>query len=191
MAVIPARPRRPKDKGCVENGVLLTERRILAVLRHRQFESLGEANKAIWELLDQINHKPFQKMPGSRASLLEELDRAALRALPTQPYEYCEWRKAKVNIDYHVVVDSPYYSVPYKLVGKTMQVRLTANCVELFDRGQRVAAHVRRPGQGSLDNAARAASQVTPRALEVVAGAHQTVGTHDWALYWSTDQRPA
>ncbi len=148
MSVIPARPRRPKDKGCVENGVLLTERRILAVLRHRQFESLGEANKAIWELLDQINHKPFQKMPGSRASLFEELDRAALRALPTQPYEYCEWRKAKVNIDYHVVVDSHYYSAPYRLVGKTMQVRLTANCVELFDRGQRVAAHVRSQDKG-------------------------------------------
>src|SRR4029078_10800167 len=102
VTVIPARPRRPRDKAKVEGGVLVVQRWILARLRHRTFYSLNELNQAIWELLEELNDKPFQKLEGSRSSPFEKLDRPALRALPPLRYELSERRKARVNIDYHV-----------------------------------------------------------------------------------------
>jgi transposase len=143
VAVIPARPRKPRDKAKVENGVLLVERWILARLRNRRFYSLGELNTAIRELLVVVNRKPFKKMAGSRQSLFEEIDRPALRPLPPRPYEFATFQGAKVHIDYHVQVDNHYYSVPYQLVGEKVAVRLTVSTVEICLRGRRVASHLR------------------------------------------------
>ena len=142
-AVIPARVRKPKDKAKVEVAVQVAERFILARLRHRTFFSLAEANAAINELVEQLNRRPFKKLPGSRQQLFETLDRPALAALPAQPYQFAEWRQARVNIDYHVEVDGHYYSVPYALVKEPLDVRLTATTVECLHKGQRVASHVR------------------------------------------------
>jgi transposase len=149
VAIVPARVRRPRDKAKVEVGVLLVERWILAALRHRTFFSLTELNRAIAGLLERLNARPFKKLPGTRRELFEHLDRPALRALPATPYEYAEWRKARVNIDYHVAVEKSYYSVPYQLVRRQLDVRITARTVECLHRGKRVAAHVRahRTGQ--------------------------------------------
>ncbi|WP_038820946.1 Mu transposase domain-containing protein, partial [Pseudomonas syringae] len=83
---------------------------ILAVLRNRQFFSLGELNTAIALLLDRLNHKPFKKLPGSRRSAFEALDQPALQGLPEHPYVYAEWKKVRVHIDYHVEVDGHFYS---------------------------------------------------------------------------------
>lgn len=143
MAVIPARVRRPRDKAKVEAGVLVVERWILAALRHRQFFSLGELNAAIRELLERLNTRPFRKLPGSRRSRFEALDRPALQALPATRYEYAEWSSVRVRRDYHVDVDAHAYSVPHPLVGKQLDVRLTADGVELLDRSRRVACHPR------------------------------------------------
>jgi len=142
-AVIPARPRKPRDKAKVESSVLLAERWILAALRHRTFFSLTEANAAIRQRLDWLNRRPFKKLPGSRLSLFEELDRPALRPLPAQPYEYATWRSAKVNVDYHVEVDRHWYSVPHQLVGQVCDIRVTAGTVEVLHRSRRVASHPR------------------------------------------------
>jgi transposase len=142
-AIIPARPYKPRDKAKVEAGVLLAERWILARLRNRTFFSLNEANAAIAELLEELNNHPFQKLPGSRRSLFEQLDRPVLRPLPERPYEYATWKKATVNIDYHVDVERHYYSVPYQLARQRCEVRLTATTVEVLHRGQRVASHRR------------------------------------------------
>ena len=101
-AILPTRVRKPKDKAKAEKAVLDVERRILAALRNRCFFSLHELNEAIEWLLIQYNERPFQKLEGSRRSLFEQLDKPALRPLPVQPYEYAEWKKAWVNIDYHV-----------------------------------------------------------------------------------------
>jgi transposase len=114
-AIMPTRPRKPKDKAKVESAVLVVERWILAVLRNRTFFSLAELNIAIWEALEKLNQKPFQKLEGSRQSLFLTLDKPALRPLPASPYEYATWRKARVNIDYHITVDYIHYSVPYTL----------------------------------------------------------------------------
>jgi len=143
VAVVPARPRKPRDKAKVEAGVLLVERWILAALRKRTFFSLGEVNEAIAELLTRLNQKPFRKREGSRQSLFETLDQPALRALPAERYEYGEWKTARVNIDYHVEFGNHFYSVPYAFTQQEVEVRATASTVEIFHHGVRVASHLR------------------------------------------------
>lgn len=143
VAVIPARVRKPRDKAKAENGVLVVERWILARLRNRTFFSLTELNEAIAELLEALNNRPFQKLPGCRMSLFESLEKPVLMPLPTQRYEYAEWKRAAVNIDYHVEVEGHYYSVPFTLAKKKLDVRFTGRTIELFDKGQRVASHRR------------------------------------------------
>ena len=142
-ALIPARPYKPRDKAKVEAGVQLAERWIIAVLRHRRFTSLAELNEVIGDLVTRLNDKPFKKLEGSRASLFAELDQPALRPLPATRYEFATWRRAKVNIDYHVEVERHYYSVPYQLAGSVVEVRLTSTNVEVFMKSQRVASHLR------------------------------------------------
>ena len=148
FAVIPARVRKPRDKAKVEGGVLLVERWILAALRKQRFFTLAALNQAIAELLDRLNQRPFRKLAGSRASRFEKLDRPALRPLPSEPYVFAQWKKARVHIDYHVDVENHYYSVPYVLLHHQVDIRYTALTVEIFHRGQRVASHARsyKPG---------------------------------------------
>jgi transposase len=148
VAVLPARARRPRDKAKAEAGVLLVERWILAVLRNRTFFSLEELNRAIARLLKRLNERAFNKLPGSRRELFEQLDYPALQPLPAQAYEFAEWKKVRVNIDYHVEVDGHYYSVPYQLVKRPLDARVTARTVECFHRGQRVASHCRSQRKG-------------------------------------------
>ena len=124
-------------------GVQIVQRWILAALRHRTFFSLSELNAAIALLLERLNARAFRKLPGSRRSLFEQLDRPALRPLPTERYVFAQWKKVRVNIDYHVEVERHYYSVPHALVGRQLDARITANTVECLYRGQRVASHVR------------------------------------------------
>ena len=142
-AVIPARVAKPRDKAKVEVGVQVVERWILARLRHRTFFSLVEANQAIRELLDRLNERPFRKLPGSRKSLFESLEKPVLQPLPQSRYEYAEWKKARVNIDYHVEFEGHYYSVHHQLVKKQVELRITAETVECLLKGKRVASHRR------------------------------------------------
>lgn len=142
-AVIPARVRRPKDKAKAEVGVQIVQRFILAGLRHRTFFSLAEANAAIRERLEMLNNRSFRKLPGTRKSRFEELDRPAMLSLPETPYEYAEWIKARVHIDYHVEADDHFYSVPHRLVREQVMVRYTATTVECFHNGKRVASHAK------------------------------------------------
>ncbi len=142
-AILPARVKKPRDKGKVENGVLVIQRWILMKLRKRRFFSLDEANQAIRELLEKANARPFKKLPGSRQSTFEEIDKPALLPLPAQPYEYAEWKKARVNIDYHVEFKDHYYSVPYQLIGQLLDLRATSKILEIFHRGKRITSHQR------------------------------------------------
>ena len=147
-AVLPARVRRPRDKAKAEAGVQLVERWILAVLRNRTFFSLQELNAEIARLLERLNARAFKKLPGSRRELFEQLDRPALHPLPAEPYQFAEWKKVRVNIDYHVEVAGHYYSVPHALVKKPLEARITENTVECFYQGRRVASHLRSPLKG-------------------------------------------
>ena len=142
-AVIPARVKKARDKAKVESGVLLVERWILAALRNHIFTSLAELNEAIRGLLARLNERPFQKLPGSRRAMFETLDRPALLPLPASPYVFEEWSMARVGIDYHVEVDGHYYSVPYALVKKKVEIRATSATVEVLFQHHRVASHAK------------------------------------------------
>ena len=141
--VLPARPRSPRDKAKVEAAVQNVERWIMAPLRNQTFFSLGELREAIRPLLAALNERPFDKTEGSRRSWFEDLDRPALKPLPAQRYEYAEWRKARVNIDYHIQAGHALYSVPHPLARREVDVRITARTVEIFHKHRRVAAHLR------------------------------------------------
>jgi len=148
--VIPARSAKPRDKAKVESAVLVAERWILAALRNHKFFSVAELNKAIAEKLRDFNSRKFQKLDTTRKALFEGIDKPALKPVPERPYEYAEWKKARVNIDYHIEVDRYYYSVPYQLVKEQVDVRLTPSTVEVLFRNRRVASHPRSYRKGAF-----------------------------------------
>jgi transposase len=142
--ILPARPAKPRDKAKTEVGVQIVERWILARLRHETFFSLATLNARIAELLADLNARPMRLYRASRRDLFERLDQPALRPLPAEAFVYSEWKiGARVNIDYHIELHGHYYSVPYTIIHESVDARLTATTVEIFHRGQRVAAHRR------------------------------------------------
>ena len=194
-AVLPARPRHPRDKPKVEGAVLLVQRWILARLRNRRFFSLGELNVAIKELLADLNQRPFKKLPGCRRSAFELLDAPALRPLPASRYVISRWKTAKVNIDYHVEFEGHYYSVPHRLVGAKIDVRVSGNLLECFASNQCVASHAVSTQRGGFSTTAdhmpashRAHLEWTPAKL-IAWG--QSIGVSTAAMVtWQLEHRP-
>ena len=148
-AVLPARPYKPKDKAKAENAVLIVERWIMARLRNEIFSGLAQLNKAISNLVSDLNSRPFKKMPGSRISTFEDIEKSALRPLPAHPYEYKHYKKARVHIDYHIELEQHYYSVPYQWIGKEVDLRFSAECIECWYQGKQIALHTRSYRKGS------------------------------------------
>jgi transposase len=154
-AVLPARPRRPRDKAKVEGCVLIVERWLIGRLRDRRFYSLAELNAAIGELLQRLNEeRPIRRLGVTRRQLLEELDRPLLKPLPIDPYVFAEWRVRRVGIDYHVDVEGHFYSVPHRFARNEVEVRLTGRTVEIFAKGERIAVHMRSSRNGKHTTAA-------------------------------------
>jgi transposase len=154
-AIMPARVRTPKDKATVEGAVGTVSTFILAAIRNQQFFSPRELNEVIRERLHLLNHKAFQKKPGSRATLFSE-ERASLLPLPVQEFELAVWKIATVSFNYHVGVDGQFYSVPYDYIKRKVDVRATRHVVEVFFEGSRICSHVRlygRQGQYSTQEA--------------------------------------
>jgi transposase len=155
------------SKAKAEFGVQLVERWILARLRHWRFFSLAELNAAIGELLVALNNRPFQKLDGSRRSWFELLERPALRPLPLTPFEYAEFKKAKVSrLDYHVEFDRHYYSVPHALVGQEVELRVTRTTIEVLYHHRRVASWARSARRGDYST--------LPEHMPAAHRAHQT-----------------
>ena len=142
-AILPTRPRKPRDKAKVEVGVLIIERYVLARLRKTRFFSLAELNVAMREIVTDLNTRVMRKLGVSRVELLQKIERPALKALPSEPYQYAEWKKCRVAPDYHVEVDHHYYSVPSRLIREQVEARMTDATIEIFHRGTRIASHVR------------------------------------------------
>ena len=169
--VVPARPRKPKDKAAAEAAVLLAQRWILARLRDETFFGLCALNQAIRVLLDELNDRPMQKLGISRRALYEQTERPALRPLPAMRYVLAQWKQCRVNIDYHVMVERHAYSVPFQLLREPVEVRYTTTTVEVFFKGRRVASHRRRhDGQPStvaehMPSAHRAHAEWSPSRL--------------------------
>ena len=146
-AILPARPRRPRYKAKVEVAVLLVELWLLGRLRHRRFYSLAELNTAIGELSRQLNdERPIRRLGVTRRALFEELDRPNLTSLPAESYCFAEWRVRRVGVDYHVELEGHFYSVPYRFARSEVEARLTPRAVEIFLKGERIAAHLRASG---------------------------------------------
>ena len=171
VAVLPARPYRPRDKAKAEVAVLVVQRWILARLRHHRCFSLAEVNQCIAGLLEDLNNRPFKQLPGSRRSAFEALDKPALRPLPRHPYRYVAIKPVTVNIDYHVQYRHHYYSVPHQYVGEKLDLHAGETLVELYCRQQRVATHPRQDRPGFTTNPAhmptrhRAQHQWSPERL--------------------------
>jgi transposase len=146
-AVIPARSKRPNDKALVEHGVNVVEKSVLAAFRNRTFFTLQELNEAIARKVEQINAAPFQRRPGSRLEIFKMEEKEHLRPLPHTRFELPVYKTAKVSPDYHVQCETMRYSVPYTLIGKTCELRLTAERVDIMCRKQLVATHKRLYGQ--------------------------------------------
>jgi transposase len=130
--VLPARPAHPRDKAKAEVSVQIVQRCILARLRHQVFFSLAALNARIAELLLELNRRPMRLYRASRLELFERLDRPALKPLPAERFEVAEWKRARVNIDYHVELDGHYYSVHHSLLHEAVELRVTATTVEIF-----------------------------------------------------------
>jgi transposase len=148
VAVIPARAKKPKDKAKVEGGVLIAQRWILAALRDKTFFSLQEINAAIKPLLEALNNKKMQEYGCSRRELFDSTEREALQPLPQFKFEISTWKKAKVHIDYHVEYKSHYYSVPYRHIGKYVELRIRENTLDVFLEGVLAATHLRSSKKG-------------------------------------------
>lgn len=148
-AIMLAHPYKPKDKAKAEVAVQIVERWIMARLRHQTLFTLSSLNQAIVLLLDELNRRPFKKLPGTRLSQFEQLEKPALRPLPAQPYEYSEIKQARVHIDYHIEYDRHYYSVPHHLVKQAVEVQTSDTAIVIYSQGQRVASHPRSYRQGS------------------------------------------
>jgi transposase len=143
VGILPARPRKPKDKAAVEAGVRFAQGYILGRLRHLTFFSLAECNAAIAVAIERMNDREMRRLGVSRRQLFEAVERPAMQSLPEQDYEYAEWRLARVGMDYHVEVAGFCYSVPHALLREQVDTRATARTIEVFHRGKRVAAHLR------------------------------------------------
>jgi transposase len=185
-AVIPARPLKPKDKAKAENAVLIVQRWILAKLRHHTFFTLAELNLTIKSLLEDLNQRPFKKLPGCRLSQFEMLDKPALKPLPATRYEYLEFKLARVNIDYHIEFDKHYYSVPHHLVKTQVEIQASREGVAIFFKDQQVARHARSQRQGGftthtqhMPEAHQRHQQWTPKRLLSWAG---TIGPETHAM---------
>ena len=146
VGILPARPRKPRDKAKVEAGVHFAQSYILGRLRQQTFFSLAEANAAIAAMVERINAHVMRRLGVSRRHLFETVERPVLALLPDADCQFAEWRLARVSLDYHVEFDGFFYSVPHGLIREQVDIRATTRTIELFHRGQRIAAHQRRHG---------------------------------------------
>jgi len=144
VGILPARPHKPRDKAKVEAGVRFAQTYILGRLRAQTFFSLAECNEAIKLVMQRMNERTMRHLGLSRRELFEKIERPALNGLPAEDWEFAEWRRARVNLDYHIEVHDFLYSVPHALIRAEVEVRVTERIVEVFHRGQRVAVHQRR-----------------------------------------------
>ena len=173
VGVLPARPKRPRDKAAVEAGVRFAQSYILGRLRNVTFFSLAECNAAIAAAVERMNGREMRRLGTSRRQLFEAIELPVMRRLPQDDFEYAEWHLARVGIDYHVEVQGFLYSVPHALIREQVDTRATARTIEVFHRGKRVAAHARRyggPRHGTLPehmpSAHRRYAEWTPERLQ-------------------------
>lgn len=145
--VMPARVRTPKDKASVEGAVNVISTWIIAALRNTHCFGIDELNNEVWRKLEEFNQRPFTRKKGCRLSAFEEEEKFALSPLPLTPYKMSEWKKAKIRPDYHISVDSMFYSTPYEYINREVDVKLSDDLVEVYFNHMRIASHKRLYGK--------------------------------------------
>jgi transposase len=143
--ILAARPYKPKDKAVVEGAVKIVYQCIFAPLRDRVFHTIDELNVAIREELEKLNNRVMQQYKKSRWEMFHDIEKEYLSPLPVETYQYQEYRRLKVQCNYHVYLstDKHYYSVPYSYLGKHVELFYTPTSVEIFHNNQRIALHRR------------------------------------------------
>jgi transposase len=189
VGILPARPKRPRDKAAVEAGVRFAQSYILGRLRNVTFFSLAECNAAIAGAMERMNSREMRRLGMSRRQLFETIERPLMQALPQDDYEYAEWHLARVGIDYHVEVQGFFYSVPHSLIREQVDTRATPRTIEIFHRGRRVAAHARRYGGPRHGTQPEHMPSAHRRYAEWTPGAPATSGPGDWAEHRGVDHR--
>ena len=142
-AVEPARPKKPQDKGIVEQVVQGIQRWILAVFRNRVFFSVDEINQAIGPLLDKYNNRVIKFIGKSRYELFEEQEKDQLQPLPTNRFIYKEIKIATVDISYHVQLLKCFYSVPFKYLKEKVELKYSTTLIEIYHKSKLIATHPR------------------------------------------------
>ena len=142
-AIVPARVRKPQDKGLVERSVGFSTTWITAALRERKFFSFAEVREAVDERLEYVNTKPFQKRSGNRREAYLSEEKEFMLPLPKRRYEPSVWKQQTVGNDYLISDGLNKYSVPFDLIGEQVQIRLTKDLVEVYFKGSRMTSHKR------------------------------------------------
>lgn len=189
VGVLPTRPKCPKDKATVESGVRFAQTCILGRLRNQTFLSLAEANAAIVGAVERINTHVMRRLGQTRRNMFEGMERSAFAALPAEDYEFAEWRLARVSTDYHVEFERYFYSVPHHLIRQQVDVRATSGTIEIFLKGQRIAAHQRRYGGSRFGADPGSHAQFASPIFRMVAGTLPTLGCIDRAAHRGPDRR--
>ncbi len=145
FAILPTRVRKPRDKAKVEVAVQIVQHFVLARAQPALLLTPRSQYLAIRECVADLNAKIMRKLGKSRRELLETIERPALKALPSEPYRYAEWKRARVAPDYHVEIAGHFYSVPSRLIREVVEARITDTTIEIFYRGTRVASHAFSP----------------------------------------------
>src|ERR1019366_5408884 len=184
VGILPARPYKPRDKAAVEAGVRFAQTYILGRLRRLTFFSLAECNEAIALVMQRMNERPMRKLGVSRRELFEKIERAALNDLPAEDWEFAEWQRARVNLDYHIEVHDFLYSVPHALIRAEIEVRVTARTVER--RGPPAPLHGPQSRHGPRPHA-----QLPSALRRVDAGSVPPLGRQDRTQHRGLDQRRA
>jgi len=146
--IIPCRVRQPQEKGKVESGIKYVKNNFL---KGREFKDLKDAESKLeyWvkNICNKRVHGTTKKIP---EELYEKEEKRELKELPIKEYCINILSKRKVCKDCHIVVENNYYSVPYKYVGKFVEVHIKANIINILHEGREIAVHEKAKGEGKF-----------------------------------------
>ncbi len=170
-APLAMRPSKPKDKNLIENSLGVFWRWARQRIQERTFHSLADLNDYLLDLADDFNNRIQRKYGVSRREKFEVGERDKLLTIPTAPYSVGEWKTAKPHPDCHIQVGKNFYSIPYQLRDRTVDVRMTGSLIEIYSNLDCVARHIRGQGrtvgqyftnESHLPEAHRAMREATP-----------------------------
>jgi len=145
---LPCRIYQPNDKGKVESGVKYVK---INFFKGREFKNSDDLDHKLsfW-----MNHTCNVRIHGTTKKVPRELfesdEKRMLKPLPESGFIPSKLGTRKVYHDCHIYVDHNYYSVPYKYVGKVVEIELKDSILKVYYQGAQVALHTRQSGKGGF-----------------------------------------